>query len=231
MQLLISAQGFVPVCRRTGSAHLAEYSSKVLLGFEAAGDGNIQDPHFGGTQHLLRSLDSIPQETLVRSLTRRVAEDFRKMRGAEPNCTRHFLKTYILLHFLEHQFFNLSQSRGAQSTPINSDTIVTHRITDDQSPGKCLLDRVEKKTSARETCGSFHVHCRGQRTQSRIHEFVFEAQFYSALGGIRGGHQSLVGNGHGYMCHITRADPVLRLGWTQSQHAGIERNALEGRTS
>ena|SRR5262249_34800588 len=48
-QLLISAQGFVSVFRRTGSAHLAEYASKVLLGFEAAGDGNIQDAHFGRT--------------------------------------------------------------------------------------------------------------------------------------------------------------------------------------
>src|SRR5262249_62143511 len=91
-KLLISAQGFVSVFRRAGSAHLAEYASKVLLGFEAAGDGNIQDAHFGRKQHLLRSLDPIPQETLVRSLAGRVAEGLREMRGAEPNCTRHFLK-------------------------------------------------------------------------------------------------------------------------------------------
>src|SRR5262252_9016374 len=98
-RLLLSTQEIVPVFRRAGSAHFAEYTGKVLLGFEAAGDGNIQHAHFAGTQHLLRSLDPIPQETLVRSLAGRVAEDLRKMRGAEPNCTRHFLKAYILLHF------------------------------------------------------------------------------------------------------------------------------------
>src|SRR5215813_15056791 len=81
----------VPVFRRAGSTHLAEYTGKVLLGFEAAGDGNIQHAHFGGTQHLLGSLYPMPEETLVRSLTCRVAEDLREMRGAEPNCTRHFL--------------------------------------------------------------------------------------------------------------------------------------------
>src|SRR5215467_14052052 len=91
-QLLISALGFVSVFRRAGSAHCAEYTGKVLLGFEAAGDGNIQDAHFGGTQHLLRSLDPIPENTLVRSLTGRVAEHLREMRRAEPNRTRHFLK-------------------------------------------------------------------------------------------------------------------------------------------
>src|SRR5215469_2056900 len=83
-QLLISAQRFVPVFCRTGSAHLAEYASKVLLGFEAAGDGNIQDAHFGGTQHFLRSLDPIPLKTLVRSLAGRVAEDLRKVRALSP---------------------------------------------------------------------------------------------------------------------------------------------------
>src|SRR5215472_14058172 len=114
---------------------------------------------------------------------------------------------------------------------MNSHTVVTHGITDDQSPGKCLLDRVEKKTPARETRDPFHVHCRGQRTQSRIHELAFEAQFYSSPCFVSGGHQRLVRNGHGYMCHITRANPVLGLRWTQSHQAGVECNAVEVRTS
>src|SRR5215469_7325171 len=87
-----SASGFISIFPRTGSAHLTEYASKVLLGLEPAGDGDIQDAPFGRTQHLLRFLDPIPEETLVRSLTGRVAEDLRKMRRAEPNCPRHFLK-------------------------------------------------------------------------------------------------------------------------------------------
>src|SRR5215831_18007070 len=89
---VFSAQGLVSVFRRAGSAHLAEYASKVLLRFEAAGDGNVQDAHLGGTQHLLCSLDAIPPDALVRSLAGRVAENLRKVRGAEPNCTRHLLK-------------------------------------------------------------------------------------------------------------------------------------------
>src|SRR5215469_6935452 len=91
-RLLLSTQEIVPVFRRAGPTHFAEYTSKVLLGFEAAGDGNIQHAHFGGTQHLLGSPYPIPEETLVRSLTGRVVEDLREIRRAEPNCTRHFLK-------------------------------------------------------------------------------------------------------------------------------------------
>jgi len=97
--------------------------------------------------------------------------------------------------------------------------------------GKRLLDTVEKETSAGEARGPFHVYCSGQSTQSRIHEFAFEAQFYSAPCAIRGGHQRLVRNGHGYMCHITRADPLLQLRRTQSHQASIEGDAPEGRTS
>src|SRR5262252_10799702 len=89
---LLSTQEIVPVFRRAGSADLAEYTGKVLLGLEPAGDGDVQDAPFGRTQHLLRFLDPIPEETLVRSLTGRVAEDLGKMRRAEPNCPRHFLK-------------------------------------------------------------------------------------------------------------------------------------------
>ena len=65
---LVSAQGLVSVFRRGGSAHLSEYAGKMLLGFEAAGDGNIQHADFIGAQHLLRSLDAMPEERLVGSL-------------------------------------------------------------------------------------------------------------------------------------------------------------------
>ena len=89
---LFSAEGLVSIFHRTGSAHLPEYAGKVLLGFEAARYGDIQNAHFGGAQHLLRSLHAIPEETLVGSLAGGIAEYFREMRRAEPNCTRHFLE-------------------------------------------------------------------------------------------------------------------------------------------
>jgi len=55
---LLSALGLVPIFRRAGSAHSAEYTGEVLLAFEAAGHGNIQHAHFSRTQHLLGSLGS-----------------------------------------------------------------------------------------------------------------------------------------------------------------------------
>jgi hypothetical protein len=90
---LFSAQGLASIFHRTSSAHLAEYAGKVLLGFETAGDCNIQHAQFRGAQHLLCPLDAIPEETLVRRLAGRIVEDLREMRCAEPNCTRHFLET------------------------------------------------------------------------------------------------------------------------------------------
>ena len=46
---LVSSRTTVSVFRRAGSADFAEYTGKVLLSFEAAGDGYIQDARFGGT--------------------------------------------------------------------------------------------------------------------------------------------------------------------------------------
>jgi hypothetical protein len=54
---------------------LAEHACKVLLGFEAAGDGYIQHAPVGGTQHLLGSLYSMPQKPLMWSLTSRITEN------------------------------------------------------------------------------------------------------------------------------------------------------------
>jgi hypothetical protein len=46
---------------------LPEHSRKVLLGFEAAGHGDIQDSHVGRPQYLLCALDSMLQDKLVRA--------------------------------------------------------------------------------------------------------------------------------------------------------------------
>jgi hypothetical protein len=52
----VVAQQFLPIFCGAGSAHLPEHSCKVLLGFEAACHGNIQDTRVGVTQHRLRAL-------------------------------------------------------------------------------------------------------------------------------------------------------------------------------
>ena len=44
---------------RAGSTHMTEDSRKVLLGFEAAGQGDIEDTRLRGAQHLLRTFYSV----------------------------------------------------------------------------------------------------------------------------------------------------------------------------
>jgi NAD(P)-dependent dehydrogenase (short-subunit alcohol dehydrogenase family) len=64
---LLLAQKFLPIFRWAGSAQLPEHSRKVLLCFEAASHGDIQDSHVGRSQHLLRALHSMVQDKLVRA--------------------------------------------------------------------------------------------------------------------------------------------------------------------
>jgi hypothetical protein len=59
---------------RAGSAQLAEHPRKVPLRFEAASYGDIQHPNLGRSQHLLRTLNPVAQDKLVRTLTRRFAK-------------------------------------------------------------------------------------------------------------------------------------------------------------
>ena len=54
------------ILSRASSGQSAEYVGKVLLGFETAGDGNIQHAHIGRAQHLFSALDSDTQYKLMR---------------------------------------------------------------------------------------------------------------------------------------------------------------------
>jgi hypothetical protein len=55
------------ILSRASPAELAEHPRKVLLHFEAASHGDIQDSHVGRPQHLLCALDSMVQDKLVRA--------------------------------------------------------------------------------------------------------------------------------------------------------------------
>jgi len=68
------AQPFSPILRGAGSTDLAEYACKMLLGFEAAGDGNIQDTRLGSAQHFFGTLYPMSQNKLMRALTRGLAK-------------------------------------------------------------------------------------------------------------------------------------------------------------
>src|SRR5215831_17969546 len=87
------AQPFSPILRGAGSADLAEYPCKMLLGFETAGDGNIQDTRLGGAQHRFGMFYPMPQDKLMRALTRGLPKHLREMRRAQPRCFRHFVET------------------------------------------------------------------------------------------------------------------------------------------
>src|SRR5215470_16652993 len=87
------AQPFSPVLRGAGSADLAEYPCKMLLGFKAAGDGNIQDTRLGSAQHLFGTFYPMSQDKLMRALTRGLAKHLREMSRAQPHCFRHFVET------------------------------------------------------------------------------------------------------------------------------------------
>jgi hypothetical protein len=62
---------------------MTEHSRKVLLGFEAAGHGDIQDTRLGRVQHPLRTLYSLAQYKMVWRLARRFAKHPRKMSWAQ----------------------------------------------------------------------------------------------------------------------------------------------------
>src|SRR5215469_18507948 len=87
------SQPFSPILRGTGSTHMTEHSRKVLLGFEAARDGNIQDTRLRGAQHLFGTLYPMSQDKLMRALTRGPAKHLREMSRAQPRCFRHFVET------------------------------------------------------------------------------------------------------------------------------------------
>ena len=88
---------FQPIFSRAGSTQLTEHSRKVLLGFEAAGHGDIQDTRLGRAQHLLRALYSVAQYKLVRRLACRLAKHPGKMSWAQIHRLRHLPKRQICL--------------------------------------------------------------------------------------------------------------------------------------
>ena len=73
------AQNLVSILRRAGTANPAEHARKVLLRFESACDGDIENPHLGLAQHLLCTLYPLAQDKLVRRLACRFPEHPRKM--------------------------------------------------------------------------------------------------------------------------------------------------------
>ena len=62
------AQKFLAILCRAGPTHVTEGLRKMLLAFEATGDGYIQYSRIGGAQHLFGTLYPLTQEKLMRGL-------------------------------------------------------------------------------------------------------------------------------------------------------------------
>src|SRR5882762_282017 len=60
-------QKFLAIFCRAGSAHPAEHSCKVLLGFEAAGHRDVQDTRLARAQHFPRTLHPMTQYKVMRA--------------------------------------------------------------------------------------------------------------------------------------------------------------------
>ena len=81
---------------RAGSTQMTEHSRKVLVGFETAGHGNIQDTRSGCAQHLLRTLYSVACYTLVRCLPCRLAKHPRKVCSAQFRRLCYLAKSHLV---------------------------------------------------------------------------------------------------------------------------------------
>src|SRR5690349_7759906 len=121
-----SRKPFQPVFGRAGSAHPSEYPCKVLLAFETAGDGNIQDPRLGGAQQFFATLYPMSQDKLMRCLARGHAKHLREIRGAKARCLCHFSETCLVLNSCLHQLCNPSKARRTHSAAVCLDRGVPH---------------------------------------------------------------------------------------------------------
>ena len=107
------AENVVPILRRAGTAHPAEYPRKVLLRFKSARYRDIKNPHVGLAQHFLRTLYPLPQDKLMRALAGRFPKHLQEMRCAEPCTLGHFVEGQLFFDLRVHQLCNSSQPSGS----------------------------------------------------------------------------------------------------------------------
>ena len=77
------SQEFVTIFCGTGAAHPAEHARKVLLCFEAARYGDVQDAHLGHAQHLFGALYPLAKDKLMWAFARRLAKYLREVSRAQ----------------------------------------------------------------------------------------------------------------------------------------------------
>ena len=63
--------------------HLTKYPRKVLLRLKPASDSDVQRPHTALLEHLLRTLNAVMKDELVRAMPSGLAKHLRKMSDAQ----------------------------------------------------------------------------------------------------------------------------------------------------
>src|SRR5215470_10619439 len=77
------SQKFMAIFCRTDSAHTAECARKVLLRFETASYGDVQNTHLGCAQHLFGMLYLLAKHKLMRALASRPSKHLREVSRAQ----------------------------------------------------------------------------------------------------------------------------------------------------
>src|SRR5262249_20234175 len=134
-----------PIFSRAGSTYMTKHSCKVLLGFEAAGDCDIQYTPLRRAQHLLGTLDSVAQYKLMRCFACRLAKHSRKMSWTQLHRFCNPPKSKLVFHLGMHQLFNHSQARRTQSPSERLHGMAPTCVGIDQRGGKCLFNKIQKQ--------------------------------------------------------------------------------------
>ena len=166
---------------------MTEHSRKMLLGFEAAGDCDVEYARLGRAQHLLRTLYSVAQYKLVRRLARRLAKHPGEMSWAQLHRLRHLPKSQLVFYLGMHQLCNHSQACRTESASQRPHGAALTCIGIDQCGGNCLLDGLQKQSPTRKARNSFSIYCLDQRSQSYVNHFARVAEFNRAAYSLAGG--------------------------------------------
>jgi hypothetical protein len=173
---------------------MTEHSSKVLLGFEAAGHGDIQYTRLGPAQQLLGTLNPLTQDKLVRRLAGRLTKHPGKMSRAQLHRLRHFEEGQLTFHLRVHQLFYRPQACRTQSASERLEGMAPTRVGIDQCGGNCLFHGIQKQPPTWEPRNSLRIHRHHQPSQSRVDHFAPVAKSNQAAHSVAGGHQGSIGN-------------------------------------
>src|SRR5450432_3370610 len=94
----LGADKILSILCRANPPDITKDLRKVLLGLEAAGDGDVQHSRFGSAQHPFSTIEPLAQNKLMRGLAGRLAKHPREMGCAQAHRLRHLVETQVFFH-------------------------------------------------------------------------------------------------------------------------------------